>query len=94
MKRTVILNTNIIQVSITHLFPELDLVSCQFALHYAFESEARARMMLQNIATRLKPGGYFIGTIPDANLIVYAGEWRGLVWRREEGNEKKELKRK
>jgi len=57
-------------VPITDHLPDLDLVSCQFSLHYAFESEARARMMLRNVATKLKPGGFFIGTIPDANLIV------------------------
>ncbi len=28
-------------------------------------------MLLHNITEKLKPGGYFVGTIPDANLIVY-----------------------
>lgn len=32
----------------------MDLISCQFSLHYAFESEARARQMLQNVASLLK----------------------------------------
>ncbi|KAI8909430.1 guanine-N(7)-methyltransferase domain-containing protein [Powellomyces hirtus] len=49
---------------------EFDLVSCQFALHYSFETEERARMGLTNITKNMKPGGVFIGTIPDANWIV------------------------
>ena len=48
----------------------LDVVSCQFALHYAFSSEARARRALQNVADVLRPGGYFIGTTADADVLV------------------------
>jgi mRNA (guanine-N7-)-methyltransferase len=47
-----------------------DLVSCQFALHYAFSSEQRARRALQNVAELLRPGGYFIGTTADADVLV------------------------
>uniref|UniRef100_A0A5S6QPH9 mRNA cap guanine-N(7) methyltransferase n=1 Tax=Trichuris muris TaxID=70415 RepID=A0A5S6QPH9_TRIMR len=47
-----------------------DLSSCQFSLHYCFSSEAEVRRLLANACERLKVGGYFIGTIPDANLIV------------------------
>ncbi|XP_013201244.2 mRNA cap guanine-N7 methyltransferase [Amyelois transitella] len=47
-----------------------DLVSCQFGLHYSFESLAQARRMLTNISECLKPDGYFFGTIPDAHEIV------------------------
>jgi mRNA (guanine-N7-)-methyltransferase len=47
-----------------------DIVSCQFAMHYAFESKERARQMLLNVTERLKPGGFFIGTTPDANVVV------------------------
>uniref|UniRef100_A0AC35U015 mRNA cap guanine-N7 methyltransferase n=1 Tax=Rhabditophanes sp. KR3021 TaxID=114890 RepID=A0AC35U015_9BILA len=47
-----------------------DLASCQFALHYAFETEAKARQMIQNATENLKEGGYFVGTIPNANLIL------------------------
>jgi len=50
---------------------DFDLVSCQFALHYSFETEDKARNFVRNAAYRLKPGGFFIGTIPDANWIVY-----------------------
>ena len=47
-----------------------DLVSCQFALHYSFSSEQRARRALQNVADVLRPGGYFIGTTADADVLV------------------------
>ncbi|MFH4973817.1 hypothetical protein AB6A40_000526 [Gnathostoma spinigerum] len=48
-----------------------DLCSCQFSLHYSFESERKARQMLLNATERLRPGGYFIGTLPDAERIVH-----------------------
>jgi len=53
-----------------------DVVSCQFAFHYCFETEARTRMMLENVSTRLKPGGWWIGTTTDANVLVK--KWRHL----------------
>ena len=46
------------------------LVSCQFAVHYAFATEARAEAMLANVASQLEPGGFFVGTTPDANVLV------------------------
>lgn len=49
---------------------KLDLVSCQFAFHYSFETMAQAECMLKNAAECLQPGGFLIGTIPDANEIV------------------------
>jgi mRNA (guanine-N7-)-methyltransferase len=47
-----------------------DVVSCQFALHYAFESEEKAEGAVHNIARLLAPGGYFIATFPDAEHIT------------------------
>ncbi|KAF9437810.1 mRNA cap guanine-N7 methyltransferase [Entomortierella beljakovae] len=47
-----------------------DMVSMQFCLHYSFETEEKARMMLHNVSSQLKPGGVFIGTIPDAYWIT------------------------
>lgn len=49
---------------------KFDLVSCQFALHYHFESEQRLRNFLTNVVTRLNNGGYFLGTIIDSNVLV------------------------
>ncbi|CAH1779535.1 unnamed protein product, partial [Owenia fusiformis] len=49
---------------------QFDLVSCQFAFHYCFESYAQADMMLRNAGECLRPGGYFIGTTPNSAEIV------------------------
>ncbi|XP_039279532.1 mRNA cap guanine-N7 methyltransferase [Nilaparvata lugens] len=49
---------------------ELDLVSCQFSFHYSFESLSQAECLLRNASECLQPGGYFIGTMPDAYEIV------------------------
>jgi len=49
---------------------EFDVVSCQFAVHYAFESEQRVRRMLRNVSERLKPGGIFLGTTIDSNVLI------------------------
>ncbi|GKU99569.1 hypothetical protein SLE2022_263330 [Rubroshorea leprosula] len=47
-----------------------DICSCQFAMHYSWSTEARARRALANISNLLRPGGTFIGTMPDANVII------------------------
>jgi mRNA (guanine-N7-)-methyltransferase len=46
-----------------------DVVACQFALHYAFETEERTREFLKNVAHKLRPGGYFIGITTDARVL-------------------------
>lgn len=47
-----------------------DIVSMQFCLHYAFESESKARQMLSNVACSLPRGGKFLGTIPSSDAII------------------------
>ena len=47
-----------------------DVVSMQFCMHYAFESVSKARMMLENVARYLRVGGRFVGTIPNASLLM------------------------
>ncbi len=47
-----------------------DIVSCQFAFHYCFESLPQAECMLRNVSECLEVGGFFIGTTPDAYDIV------------------------
>ncbi|KAL0223290.1 hypothetical protein P9112_002680 [Eukaryota sp. TZLM1-RC] len=47
-----------------------DIVSCQFAAHYMFDYEHRAKMFFKNASCRLRIGGIFIMTIPNANYIV------------------------
>ncbi|KAG9245525.1 mRNA capping enzyme-domain-containing protein [Calycina marina] len=46
-----------------------DVVTMMFCMHYAFETEAKARMMLQNVAGSLKKGGRLIGCIPSSDVI-------------------------
>jgi mRNA (guanine-N7-)-methyltransferase len=46
-----------------------DVVSMMFCLHYAFESEEKARQMLKNVAGALKKGGRLIGCIPNSDVL-------------------------
>ncbi len=47
-----------------------DVVSMQFCMHYAFETEQKARCMLDNVSRWLRRGGVFIGTIPNAEQLL------------------------
>jgi mRNA (guanine-N7-)-methyltransferase len=47
-----------------------DVVSMQFCMHYAFETEAKARCMLENVSYYLRRGGVFIGTVPNAEFLL------------------------
>ncbi|KAJ3773850.1 mRNA capping enzyme-domain-containing protein [Lentinula raphanica] len=47
-----------------------DVVSSQFCIHYAFEKEETARRLLRNVTNWLRPGGRFIGTIPNAEQLL------------------------
>lgn len=47
-----------------------DVVSMQFCMHYAFENVQKARMMLENVTRWLRTGGVFVGTIPNAELLM------------------------
>ena len=44
--------------------PKLDVVSCQFAIQYAFSSPTHAEHVFRCISAALKNGGVFIGTVP------------------------------
>ncbi|KAL2150714.1 hypothetical protein VTH82DRAFT_7277 [Thermothelomyces myriococcoides] len=46
-----------------------DVVSMMFCMHYAFESEEKARQMLKNVSGALRKGGRFIGCIPNSDVI-------------------------
>ncbi|MCJ1313592.1 mRNA cap guanine-N7 methyltransferase [Agyrium rufum] len=46
-----------------------DVVSMMFCMHYAFESEEKARGMLRNVAGCLKKGGRFMGVIPNSDIL-------------------------
>ncbi|KAJ1915601.1 mRNA cap guanine-N7 methyltransferase [Mycoemilia scoparia] len=47
-----------------------NIVSLQFCMHYAFETEVKVRQMLQNVSNHLEIGGRFVGTIPDCYWMV------------------------
>ena len=49
-----------------------DIVSCQFCLHYYFETETKLQNLVQNIKDNLKVGGYFIGTCFDGKKLFTA----------------------
>ena len=55
-----------------------DIVSSQFVLHYLFEDEHLIRNGLNNITKKLVKGGYFICTIPDANVMVKRVRSKGV----------------
>lgn len=61
-------------VDLAAVLPEhvrtLDVISCQFAIHYSLSTEQRARRALRNVCKMLRPGGYFIGTTVDSNVLV------------------------
>lgn len=47
-----------------------DIVSCQFSLHYLYESEERLNTFLHNVSCRMAKGGFFIGTIIDGDKVL------------------------
>src|SRR5260370_35776740 len=61
---------------LTHGVPQarlaepFDVVSMQFCMHYAFYGDAKAHCMLQNVTRLLRPGGVFVGTIPNAGQLL------------------------
>lgn len=47
-----------------------DTVSCQFAIHYFFQSEEKLNGFLGNVARNLKRGGIFIATFMDGDKVA------------------------
>ncbi|KAF7978103.1 hypothetical protein HWV62_1510 [Athelia sp. TMB] len=52
------------------LVSPFDVVSMQFCMHYAFETIQKARVMLDNVSRWLRPGGIFLGTIPNSEQLL------------------------
>jgi len=52
-----------------YLADPVDVVTMQFCMHYAFETEHKVRVMLDNVSRYLRSGGRFIGTIPNAEIL-------------------------
>jgi mRNA (guanine-N7-)-methyltransferase len=67
--------------------PQVDCVTCHFALHYAWSEETRAKIFLENAAVRLREGGRFICTIVNVEELArriqrnLRGGERGVVIR-------------
>lgn len=47
-----------------------DVVTSMFAIHYAFETEEKARQMLSNVSGCLRKGGRFLGVCPNSDMIT------------------------
>lgn len=45
-------------------YPPYDVVNCQFAIHFAFETLEKANFTMKRIAKYLVDGGCFLGTMP------------------------------
>ena len=63
--------TEIPDIPIPPRTPLFDVVSMQFCMHYAFESIQKVRVMLENVTRWLRPGGSFVGTIPNDEFLLY-----------------------
>ncbi|XVE68690.1 hypothetical protein DITRI_Ditri09bG0089100 [Diplodiscus trichospermus] len=50
---------------------QADIVCCLQNLQLGFETEEKARRLLSNVSSLLKPGGYFFGITPDASAIWF-----------------------
>ena len=48
-----------------------NMASCQFSLHYLFESHEKACNFINNLAECIEVKGIFIATLPNAYEIMY-----------------------
>ncbi len=48
----------------------VDVVTCQFAIHYACDSEFTISQFLTNVSSVLKPNGTFLFTCPDGEKLI------------------------
>lgn len=62
------------QPVITSNYGQCHIVSCQFSLHYLFESTDMLKTMVQNVSKLLVPGGFFIGTTIIGDRVVNMGD--------------------
>ena len=66
MKKTTNPNLEPFQSIVQNRF---DLVACQFAVHYFFETSATLKALIENIDNVIAPGGYFMGTCLDGRVV-------------------------
>jgi len=48
-------------------------------MQLCFETEEKARKLLHNVSSLLKPGGYFLGITPDSSTIWYGSCQRPII---------------
>ncbi|XP_027104858.1 mRNA cap guanine-N7 methyltransferase 2 isoform X2 [Coffea eugenioides] len=48
---------------------QADVICCLHHLQLCFETEDKAKRLLHNVSSLLKPGGYFFGITPDSSTI-------------------------
>lgn len=51
------------------LSKSFDATTCFFALHYFWESETAAHVFMENVARHTRPGGVFVGIVPDGRCV-------------------------
>ena len=49
---------------------KFDVVTCMFAIHYFFVSEAAIKQFFRNVAAATKPGGHFVATFPSGKKVL------------------------
>lgn len=55
---------------LTRQVTAFDVISMQFALHYIFGEKSRTHLFFRTIRDLLIPGGYFLATTVDPNVVV------------------------
>lgn len=60
---------------------KMDVVTCQFAIHYFFENQQTLHNLIENINRSMKPGGYFMGTALDGHLVddMFASQNQDII---------------
>jgi mRNA (guanine-N7-)-methyltransferase len=49
---------------------QFDVITSQFSFHYAFFDDLSLKTAISNVDLNLKPGGFFIITVPRKNIII------------------------
>merc|ERR1712167_134696 len=57
-------------LSFLYSYNDFDVISCQFAMHYMWKTKETATKFIKLISTLLKPGGVFIATTTDADVMI------------------------
>jgi mRNA (guanine-N7-)-methyltransferase len=58
-----------VDTHVSHLFDRVPVISCQFAIHYFFQSEDMVDNLLMHVHRLLAPGGVFVGTFMNGDAI-------------------------